>query len=704
MKTPHPKTTTFLIVAAALTVGVAGCSDDSTDATAATATYSVGGSVSGLTTAGLVLANADDTMSVVADATGFTFATALATGSHYDVTVQTQPANATCSVSSGSGTVGAAAVTSVAVSCAPLAFAVGGSVTGLNAAGLVLANGADSVAVASGATGFVLLTQVASGASYAVTVQAQPTGEHCSMTNSTGTIAGANVTNIAIACAAASHTLGGMITGLPSAGLVLANGGDTVAPAAGDTTFTFPTPVAEGGAYAVSVRTQPTGATCSVGSGTGTMGTSDVVSVQATCAANAYHLGGTITGLTARGLILANGTDTVSPVANATSYTFAQPVAFGGAYNVTVAQQPTGLTCSVAGTFPTAMGASDVNDIRVTCATAVAYAPIAGHEVCTPPNNQDGTGSAASIAANIITLDAAGNVYASGGTSIRKITPAGVVTTLAGSDGGNLPGQVDGTGAAAGFGEVASLATDAAGNVYVGDQYMVRKVTQGGVVTTLAGEPGPGFHDATGSSATFGWIYGIAVDSAGNVFVSDNNLAVRKITPAGVVTTLAGSDPHFGPTGGFVDGTGFAARFGVLLGMAIDGAGNMFVADRTNNAIRKITPAGVVTTLAGGGPAAAGWLDATGAAARFTSPDGVAIDAAGNLYVHDNEGSALRKVTPAGVVTTVAYDDYFTANTGQPAPAGALHISGSLQNGTIAVNAAGVLFFPLGCAIEKAGP
>ena len=704
MKTPHPKTTTFLIVAAALTVGVAGCSDDSTDATAATATYSVGGSVSGLTTAGLVLANADDTMSVVADATGFTFATALATGSHYDVTVQTQPANATCSVSSGSGTVGAAAVTSVAVSCAPLAFAVGGSVTGLNAAGLVLANGADSVAVASGATGFVLLTQVASGASYAVTVQAQPTGEHCSMTNSTGTIAGANVTNIAIACAAASHTLGGMITGLPSAGLVLANGGDTVAPAAGDTTFTFPTPVAEGGAYAVSVRTQPTGATCSVGSGTGTMGTSDVVSVQATCAANAYHLGGTITGLTARGLILANGTDTVSPVANATSYTFAQPVAFGGAYNVTVAQQPTGLTCSVAGTFPTAMGASDVNDIRVTCATAVAYAPIAGHEVCTLPDNQDGTGSAASIAANIITLDAAGNVYASGGTSIRKITPAGVVTTLAGSDGGNLPGQVDGTGAAAGFGEVASLATDAAGNVYVGDQYMVRKVTQGGVVTTLAGEPGPGFHDATGSSATFGWIYGIAVDSAGNVFVSDNNLAVRKITPAGVVTTLAGSDPHFGPTGGFVDGTGFAARLGVLLGMAMDGAGNMFVADRTNNAIRKITPAGVVTTLAGGGPAAAGWLDATGAAARFTSPDGVAIDAAGNLYVHDNEGSALRKVTPAGVVTTVAYDDYFTANTGQPAPAGALHISGSLQNGTIAVNAAGVLFFPLGCAIEKAGP
>jgi hypothetical protein len=691
------------IVATALALGVTGCWDDSTDAPAG-ATYSVGGSVTGLTTAGLMLANGGDSDSVASGATSFTFATALAAGSHYAVTVKTQPANATCTVTGGTGTIGAAAVTGIAVTCAPLAFAVGGSVTGLAAAGLVLANGADSVAVAAGATGFVLPTSVASGATYTVTVQAQPAGEHCSLTNSTGTIGGANVTNVAVACAAASHSLGGTISGLPSAGLVLANGGDTVAPAAGDTTFTFATPVAEGGGYAVSVRTQPTGATCSIGSGTGTMGTSDLVSVQVTCAANAYHLGGTITGLSAGGLILANGADTVSPAANATSYTFAQPVALGGAYSVTVAQQPTGLTCSVAGAFPTTMGASDVNNIMVTCATAVGYAPIAGHEACTPPNNVDGTGAAASIAANIITLDAAGNVYASGGSSIRKITPAGVVTTLAGSDTGPWPGQVDGTGAAAGFSEVASLATDAAGNVYVGDQYMVRKVTQGGVVTTLAGEPGAGFHDATGVNATFGWIYGIAVDSAGNVFVSDGNLAVRKITQAGVVTTLAGSDPHVGVTGGFVDGTGFAARFGVILGMAIDGTGNMFVADRSNNAIRKITPAGVVTTLAGGGPAAAGWVDATGAAARFTSPDGLSIDAAGNLYVHDNEGSALRRVTPAGVVTTVAYDDSFTANTGQPAPAGALHIAGSLMNGTIAVNGAGVLFFPLGCAIEKAGP
>jgi hypothetical protein len=278
-----------------LVLGLGGCGGDGNDAASAATTYSVGGSVAGLTTTGLVLANGSDTASPGADATSFTFATALATGSNYAVTVQTQPANATCVVSSGSGTVGTAAVTRVAVACTPLAFMVGGSVTGLAATGLVLANGADTVTVASGATGFTLPTVVAQGASYTVTVQTQPAGEHCSLTSSTGTIAGANVTNVAVACAAVSHSLGGTISGLPSAGLVLANGSDTVSPAAGGLAFTFATPVAEGGAYAVSVQTQPSGATCSVGSGSGTMGTSNVVSVQVTCAANAYHVGGTVT-------------------------------------------------------------------------------------------------------------------------------------------------------------------------------------------------------------------------------------------------------------------------------------------------------------------------------------------------------------------------------------------------------------------------
>ena len=692
-----------VLAALALPLSLAACWDDSTPAGTPSA-FTIGGSIAGLSADGLVIANGADTLNPMHGTASFAFATPVATGAAFAVTVTTQPAGESCAVTAGSGTVGSANVSSIQISCVPT-YSVSGSVSGLAAAGLVLANGTDTTAIAAASTGFTMPARLTSGAAYAITVQTQPTGEHCSIANATGTIAAANASNVAVACAASAHNLGGTITGLPSTGLVLSNGTDTVSPAAGALSFTFAVPVAEGGAYAVAVKTQPTGATCSVGSGSGTMGTGDIASVQVTCAANAYQLGGTIAGLTAGGLILANGADTVSPGANATRFAFALPVSFGGSYTVSVTQQPTGLMCSVAGTFPATMGAGDVTNVAVTCATAVAYAPLAGHEVCTAPLGQDGTGAAASIpGATAITFDAAGNVYTSSGDSIHKITPTGVATTLAGGDNGGLPGQVDGTGAAAGFsGTVGAMTTDSAGTLYVADHYMIRKVTQAGVVTTLAGQVGNGFHDATGAAAAFGGINGIAVDSMGNVYVTDNNSAIRKITPAGVVTTIAGSNPALGATPGFVDGAGLAARFAAPWGLVIDGTGNLIVVDTFNNAIRKVTPAGQVTTLAGGGPAASAFLDATGLAARFMLPDSLSIDAAGNVYVNDDNGSALRKMTPANVVTTVAYSDGFTANTGQPAPGGALHIA-ALQYALHVVNGAGVVFFPIGCAIEKAGP
>ena len=488
---------------------LAACWDDGTPASTPSA-FTIGGGIAGLSADGLVIANGADTLSPMHGTASFAFATPVATSAAFAVTVTTQPAGESCTVTGGSGTVGSANVSSIQISCVPT-YSVGGSVSGLAAAGLVLANGTDTTAIAAASTGFTMPARLTSGAAYAITVQTQPTGEHCSITNATGTIAAANVGNVAVACAASSHNLGGTITGLPSTGLVLSNGTDTVSPAAGALAFTFAVPVAEGGAYAVAVKTQPSGATCSVGNGSGTMGTSDIASVQVTCAANAFHLGGTIAALTSGGLILANGTDTVSPAANATSFAFPLPVSFGGSYTVAVTQQPTGLTCSVAGTFPATMGAGDVTNVAVTCATAVAYAPLAGHEVCTAPLGQDGIGSAASIpGATAITFDAAGNVYTSSGDSIHKITPGGVATTLAGSDGGGLPGQVDGTGAAAGFsGTVNALASDSAGNIYVADHYMVRKVTQAGVVTTLAGQVGNGFANGTGAAAAFGGINGL---------------------------------------------------------------------------------------------------------------------------------------------------------------------------------------------------
>jgi hypothetical protein len=290
-------------------------------------------------------------------------------------------------------------------------------------------------------------------------------------------------------------------------------------------------------------------------------------------------------------------------------------------------------------------------------------AGVAGSE-----GSADGTGSAARFKfPNGVAVDTAGNVYVADmmNNTIRKITPAGVVTTLAGLAGN--PGIGDGTGAAAKFFWPSGVAVDGMGVVYVSDEgsYTIRKVTPAGVVTTLAGGGSPGSADGTGSAAGFHNAAGVAVDGAGNVYVSDSyENTIRKVTPAGVVTTLAGmaqtpSGIDLGIDGpgmidnyGSADGTGSAARFYNPNGVAVDTAGNVLVADTNNETIRKVTPAGVVTTLAG--LAAWGSADGTGSAARFQGPEGVAVDTAGSVYVADYSNSTIRKITPTGVVTTMA--------------------------------------------------
>ena len=181
------------------------------------------------------------------------------------------------------------------------------------------------------------------------------------------------------------------------------------------------------------------------------------------------------------------------------------------------------------------------------------------------------------------------------------------------------------------------VALDAAGNVYVADVFnqRIRKVTAAGVVTTLAGSGNPGsVDDPTGTSASFNDPFAIAVDAAGNVYVADAaNARIRKITAAGEVTTLAG------------------ASFSYPTGVAVDAAGNVYVADNGGDSISKVTSAGVVTPLAGSGTSAS--VDGTGAAASFSLPVGIVIDATGNLYVTEADTQLIRKVTPSGVVTTL---------------------------------------------------
>ena len=308
--------------------------------------------------------------------------------------------------------------------------------------------------------------------------------------------------------------------------------------------------------------------------------------------------------------------------------------------------------------------------------------------------SNDGTGSEARFADPYgVAVDKTGNLYVADTTNdtIRKITPTvvsgvtnWVVTTLAGSVGNQ--GSADATGTAASFNWPRGVAVDSSGNVYVADtgNDTIRKITPDGVVTTLAGSAGnTDVTDGTGTAAEFNYPIYIAIDGADNLYVTDDGSLVRQITPGGVVTTIAGSHAGYG---GFADGTGSAAQFKDLQGIAADGAGNLYIADTGNNLIRKITPTvvngvtnWVVTTLAGT-RASVGSSDGTGSAVQFQYPAGIAVDSAGNLYVADTNNNTIRKgvlpqsapaitAQPASETVILGFNASFTTTmNGTPVP------------------------------------
>ncbi|RYD20527.1 MAG: choice-of-anchor D domain-containing protein [Verrucomicrobiaceae bacterium] len=245
-----------------------------------------------------------------------------------------------------------------------------------------------------------------------------------------------------------------------------------------------------------------------------------------------------------------------------------------------------------------------------------------------------------------------GNLYVAddGNHAIRKITPSGVVTILAGSS-ARESGHVDGTGSAARFNGISSLALDRDGNLVVTSNQTVRRITMAGVVTTVAGSPGvAGDKDGSAGEARFSDLQGIAVGISGEILVTElENLTVRRIAPSGVVTTLAG----FTAKSGNRDGTGPDARFLSPNGMALDLSGNLWVTDTSNHTIRKVTPAGVVTTVAGVA-GIEGDYNGTGNEAGFRYPSHITRDLSGNFLISDNGNQQIRKMTPAGVVTTLA--------------------------------------------------
>ncbi len=278
----------------------------------------------------------------------------------------------------------------------------------------------------------------------------------------------------------------------------------------------------------------------------------------------------------------------------------------------------------------------------------------------------DGLGSAAQFhLPHGIATDKAGNIYVAdtGNNTIRKIAPNGMVTTLAGMAGSH--GSVDGAGGSARFWAPFGVAVDGSGNVYVTDTLnnTIRKISVNGAVTTLAGMAGKaGSDDGVGVSARFRNPWGVAVDSAGNVYVADSsNDTIRKIAPDGRVLTVAGK----AGANGSDNGLGGVARFNNPFGVAVDGTGEIFVADSGNNIIRRIrgaaqaTAPGRASNLTDQVDWISGQAGSTGAAdgdpfsVRFSNPQGLAVDRESNIYVADTGNGTLRRISINHFVTTL---------------------------------------------------
>ncbi len=286
-----------------------------------------------------------------------------------------------------------------------------------------------------------------------------------------------------------------------------------------------------------------------------------------------------------------------------------------------------------------------------------AFLPIAFNDVSTFAGSGQGYENANGTAADFdsptdAAVDAAGNVYVAdrGNLRIRKIEPDGDVSDFAGS---GFAASIDGTGTGAAFSDLIALAIDPAGNLYAIDARCIRKITPGGLVSTLAGDNGQpaAVVDDLGGDARFYGPDGIAVAPDGDIWVTDKAAhKIRKVSPAGAVTTIAGNGPHGGAPNNFTDGSGAGASFAYPAGIAVDRAGNAFVADSGNHRIRKVTPAGDVTTFAGSGVATS--ANGQGAAAAFDTPLGLAFDRAGHLLV--THTGVVRRVSPLAVASVVA--------------------------------------------------
>lgn len=647
--------------------GLHGCGGGTGIDSTGNKTYALGGTVVGLGVGSqVVLLSGAGTQATITANGGFRFPGGLAENTKYAVSVFAQPAGQTCTLSQETGTVAKTDVTTVQVGCRDARYAISGSLTGLpSGLSVTLSDGPQSTLVVSSNGTFVMPVRRNELDKYNVTVTSQSPGVTCTVSKATGDVAKADVSDIGVTCATATLAVAGTVTGLAIGSPLTLRLNDTTAlDVTGNGNFAFPATVKYGGSFAVTVAAQPNGQTCTVSNGSGINLSANVTQVQVTCSALRYAVGGQVVGLTSAGsgatlLLRNNGADDFT-VPSTGPFTFPTPVAHGAAYSVTVGRQPAGQTCSVSDGSASAIS-SVVTSVRVQC---LGYVWRTGLMAGTgTAGGVDGAGLQASFNAPVaLAMDPWSRLLVAdmGASRIRRVDlPQGVVSTIAGTP---VPGFADSAvGLAASFHGPSGVAVDAQGNVYIADtaNHAIRRISVlDGSVSTVAGSGQAGAVDGTGSAARFNSPRGLALDRDGTLIVADTgNHVLRRVTPQGVVTRLAGVFGSRGRT----DGPSNSALFNGPTAVAVDAAGTIYVADTQNSLIRALTVSGAGGTAGAAsasvvtvaGGDSSGSQDGEGAFASFLQPMGIAVDPTGTLYVADTGNHLIRQVQMTGTVGSV---------------------------------------------------
>jgi sugar lactone lactonase YvrE len=579
-------------------------------------------------------------------------------------------------------------------------FALGGTVAGLASGGqLVLLSGAGTQATLAANGNFRFPDRLAQGSKYSLSVHQQPAGQTCTVSNGSDTVGiKADTTNITVVCADNPAVLGGTVSGLHTGtSVTITNGGQSTVTVSANGPYALPVRPAPGTAYSVTVASQPQGASCAVSNGSGTAASERVSNIDVVCSLARVAIGGDVVGLASgqqvKLKLSGSGVPLTDPGIALTvngSFSFGSTINYGGDYLVAVDTQPTGQTCTLSNASGTGVTMA-VTQLRVSCAlnrhalsgSATGLVLVGGGQPLVLRNGSDSVVVSANGPFRFPSLLADGTGYSvtvgsqpTGQTcsvsNDSAVTVSGPVSNVVAQclsfvwrtrliAGSGLAGAMDGVAASARFSAPSAVALGPSGDLFVADfsSSRIRAVTMPfGAVSTMAGTTVPGFiNNSVPLLASFRAPAGVAVDAAGNVFVADSgNHVIRRIAAgSGEVTTWAGSG-----VAGYANGTGPAAQFNTPRGLAIDASGILYVADTGNHVIRRIAPvaanganaaAGAVSLWAGT-PGVRGRAD--GASATFNGPSGLAVAPQGSVYVADTQNHLIRVVAPGGVVGTVA--------------------------------------------------